>query len=87
MGKFSGWRVEYDSHPLAAVTANYIDIIEAELAGECDYLSVLIWIDHIALAINKYCDNNLIKGDTAAEYWLELFLYRVDIVCKWDCLQ
>ena len=86
MGVYSGWRHEYDSHFLAACLDNYTCCVDAEMSGERDFFEVLIYIWFMARRINLFCDSQLVKGDAAAEYWLERFLWRVDCVCDFGRL-
>lgn len=81
MGKHHNWIREYDEHPLAAVTQNYHYIIDKESSNnDADFLSMIVWYDHIAKHINVFCDDNKIAGNDASEYWLEKFLWiRADV--------
>jgi hypothetical protein len=87
MGGYSGWRPEYDDHPLAACMDNRTAIIDAEMEDDkTDYLFVLWELHAMAKKINAYCDSHKVDGDIAAQYWLERFLWRCDVVCRWDFL-
>ena len=82
MGQPHAWRADFDNHPMAASVANYSWLIEESslLTSEIDlkqkHLVHLHWTHKMALVINKFCDEAKIKGDAAAEYWLELFLWK-----------
>lgn len=81
MGVAQGWRPEFDLHPLAASIDNHTCVIDVELEKEKpDYLSILVWIHTMAKKVNQYCDEQMVKDNKAAEYWLERFLWRVDSV-------
>lgn len=71
MGKHHAHQDCFNAHALAAVIDNHSRCIE----NETDYLYQLMYYLYMANAINKYADNNLIKNDAAAEYWLEVFLW------------
>ena len=81
MGAYSGWRLEFNSHPLAASIDNHTACIDVELEQrQPEYFAVLCWILNMARSINAYCDANKVVGDVAAQYWLERFLWRVNCV-------
>lgn len=87
MGRYSGWRREYDRHPLAACVDNYTACIDAERENKSpDWLAILGFILAIARRINGYCDDHKVADDPAAQYWLERFLWRCDSVCAMDVL-
>lgn len=89
MGRHSGWIPEYNQHALASCMDNHTAIIDAELDGEnhdvC-FLFILWELLAMARKINGYCDANKVVGDHAAQYWLERFLWRCDVICQWDYL-
>lgn len=89
MGKYSSWRPEYDRHLLAACIDNRTTVIDAELDGENNHVCFLLILwELLAMArkINAYCDTSKVVGDAAAQYWLERFLWRCDIICQLDYL-
>ena len=88
MGRYSGWRPEYDHHHLAACMDNYTAVLDAELGSESPvcYLVAFGCIEKMARRINAYCDGHKVVGDAAAQYWIERFLWRCDAVCQWDYL-
>lgn len=82
MGKFHGWCADFDKHPLAASLDNHTYCIDIECnEEEVDFSAILEWILNMAKSVNKYCDAFKVSGDAAAEYWLERFLWRCDVVC------
>ncbi len=89
MGAFSGWKPSYNDHPLAATMDNYTWLLDTAMIRPCssdDYTEALYCIYKMAYKINAYCDNNQIKNDLAAQYWLERFLWCCDKVAFLDKL-
>lgn len=73
MGKYHAYKPCYDKHPLAASICNHLDALSEELVGDRDVLEMYRLVFYMALAINKFCDNNKVAGNAGAEYWLEVF--------------
>ena len=87
MGAFHAWRPVFDMHPLAACMDNHTVCIDVELSETSpDWFAILCWILNMAKRINWFCDENKVVGDVAAQYWLERFLWRCDVVCQLDYL-
>lgn len=87
MGVCHPWQRSFDRHPLAAAIDNYTLAIDVERAADRpDYLSMLVWIAAMAGAVNSFCAAHRVAGDAAAEYWLERFLWRCDVVAQLDML-
>lgn len=89
MGVHHAFENEFNNHKLAPVFNNYLDMIydfnETKLNIELsrsieEYIEILYYLDIIAKNINLFCDNNLIKNDKAAQYFMELFLRHCNIV-------
>jgi len=51
-----------------------------------DFLLAAYCIHIISKVINEYCDENIIKGDEGAEYWLWKFSQHVDAPWDWSKL-
>lgn len=75
MGKTHVWQPCFDQHKIAAVISNYTAIFD----GSDEPLDKLFYILHMAEAVNRYCDSNLVSGDLAAEYWLDRCLWVIEI--------
>jgi hypothetical protein len=87
MGKPHAWRPEFDLHHLAACIDNHIACIDVEMEAapkDRDFFAMLVWLHNMAKRINAFCDGHKIAGDTAAEYWLERFLWRADCPIQMD---
>jgi hypothetical protein len=83
MGVHRGWRADFAAHPLAACISNLDACIEVETRNfNRNHLAILVWIYAMAVKINEFCDASKVAGDTAAEYWLEYFLWVCDTVCE-----
>lgn len=102
MGKYLGWRPEYDKHPLAASMDNYTVMIDIELKETCpnpdleyslkainttNWLFIFCCFHDMAKKINNYCDTHKISEDMAAEYWLERFLWVTGRICDFSRLK
>jgi hypothetical protein len=66
---------EYLTHPLAACISNYKWIMGGRADGGVgeNYVDG-VCIYRMAKRINRFCDDNKISGDVAAQYWLCEFL-------------
>ena len=88
MGKYHAWKPEFNSHPLAACIDNHTACIDGAIGPRgrthstdaMDFLSALLCLRFMSDAINRYCDDHRIAGYTAAEYWLERFMWVADCV-------
>lgn len=77
MGCYHPWQPAFNTHPLAACLDNHEACIEVEAEEEDqDFAAMLNWTLNMARAINRYCDENMVKADEAAQYWLEWFTWR-----------
>lgn len=83
MGKYSAYKDEYNQSKLAPSVSNMVFLLDRpsnHKSEDGNYIADLYFISKTANSINRYCDSNIIKGDCATEYWLELFLWYVDSV-------
>lgn len=70
----AAFATEYNAHPLAAVVCNNHLIIEGEFDKDGkDYIIILECQYKMAVAINKFADNNLLLNDSAAQYWINVY--------------
>ena len=83
MGKYAGWKPEFNNHQLAASLDNHTWCIDVERQeDQPDWFAILCWTLNMARSINAYCDTTKVADDAAAQYWLERFLWRVNSVCE-----
>ena len=88
MGRYHAWRPDFDAHPLAACLDNHTKCLDAELEeAQPDWLEMMIYICIMARRINWFCAANKISDDVAAQYWLERFLWRCNMLFDFDVMQ
>lgn len=93
MGRPHSFSPDFNSHRLSACIANYSVAIDVEVKKsedrkeKTDWLAILIWIHKMAERVNKFCDQNKIAGDQAAEYWLRQFFLASEIGIDFSALR
>lgn len=84
MGQYHAFEQSFLIHPLAPAIDNATALIEADLG---EHVGTLAWTAWAASKINKFCDDNFIKGNKASEYWLECFLWMTRYQEKIACIE
>jgi hypothetical protein len=94
LGEYLPFKPEYTNHGLAACVDNYLWLIFEGKEGRVEhrftldnYELILELIYKCCKKINEFIDLNYIKNDSAAKYWLEVFLHNIDCICDFTKLQ
>ena len=88
MGRYHAWHPDFDTHPLAACLDNHTACLDAEFAEpKPDWLVIFGCILIMSRRINCFCTENKILGDAGAQYWLERFLWRSNMLFDFDAMQ
>ena len=84
MGRYHVFEHSFLAHPLAPAIDNATAMVET---APNEYVGALAWIAWAASKVNKFCDDNFIKGNVASEYWLECFLWLTRYQEKIACIE